>query len=114
MHPSSTDVAVSEIFDLSQLSSSLNDMPVVELHEVKGTTTRPERLMKVMYDGETEQYKKDASTWKAGEWIHAQDLGDDEVGCWSMYGAKGETPNQDGWDLYRISKVSQIGPLAKC
>jgi hypothetical protein len=107
------DVAVSEIFDLHQLSSSLNDMSVVEMHEVKGTTTEPERLKRVRYDGEHEQYKRDSSAWTVGGMIPAEEMGDDEVGCWSMYGSKGETPHQAGYDLYKISEHSALITLER-
>jgi hypothetical protein len=104
MQPSSTDVAVSEIFDLTQLSSSLGDWPIVEMHEVKGTTTQPERLRSVVYDGEHDQYKKDGSLWKIGERMYAETMEEDVVGCWSMHASKGEEAHQDGSDLYMISE----------
>lgn len=109
MHPASPDAAVSEIFDLSQLSSSLNDMAIIEMHEVKGTTTEPERLKTVVYDGEKEQYKKDGSLRSVGDLIYAEMMEDDEVGCWSMHASKGEEVHESGRDLYLISRSSLMG-----
>lgn len=84
------------------------------MHEVKGTTTQSGRLRSVVYDGEKVQYGIDGSKLVIGDRIHAEEMGEDEVGCWSMIASKGEEPHQDGQDLYKISKFSQNESEKSC
>ena len=86
------DLAVSDVFDLGHISSKLNDMPIVEAHELKAFWSMEDRLKSVRYDGENVQYNPDGIPLLRGEMIAADEAVVDRIGCWSLYEAKGERP----------------------
>lgn len=76
-----TTVAIGEIFDLAYLSSVLNNMPIVEAHELKIALRQSPRLQRVKKarppsaNGRRENLPD--------EWIPAvQELEDDYMSCW--------------------------------
>ena len=85
------DVAVGEIFDLNYLSAVLNDLPIVEMHELKGTNLEPARLKEVVYDGEFPQMAKDEDrNLEIGEHIPPEAPEWEDIGCWSFWGGLGK------------------------
>lgn len=72
------------------------------MHEVKGTTTLPERLKLVEYDGEFKQFKTNGKQNEVGDSIYAEPMQGDMVGCWSVHESSGEVAHESGQDLYEI------------
>lgn len=95
------DAAVSEFFDLSQVSTYF-DTPLVEMHEIRLTTSSAERHKLVEFDGEVEQFNHVGGVYRPGDKIYAQTIEDDSVGCWSIHESGGNSAHESGYDLYRI------------
>lgn len=107
------DAAVSEFFDLSQVASYL-DTPLVEMHEVRLTTSSPERFKLVEFDGEFEQLNHIGGTYQHGDKVYAQSLEEDTIGCWSMHESKGEAAHESGFDLYKIRTSAVYAVIKNC
>jgi hypothetical protein len=84
------DLALSEVFDMSQLSLLLGDMPIVELHELKSSKYEPDRLRVAVYDGEVEQTDGHGRRLRMGDIIAAAEPAEEEIGCWSWFQGHGE------------------------
>ena len=82
------------MFDLGHISTILHDMPMVEAHELKAVWPVEERLKSVRYDGEIVQYDEDGMLLQPGEMIPGDVPVEDRIGCWSLYEAKGEKPQE--------------------
>ena len=80
---------MSDVFDLDHLSAALDDMPLVELHELKHSFGVPPRLQTIVYDGHVPQ-QLDGRDLVPGELIPAEMPEIEELGCWSTIGSRGE------------------------
>jgi hypothetical protein len=96
------DLAVSEVFDMSQLSLHLGDLPIVELHELKTSNYLPDRLKVVVYDEEVAQADVHGRRLSIGDMIAAAHPAEEEIGCWSWFQGHGEPGGV--WGSWRVTE----------
>lgn len=80
-----SDIAVSDIFDLQSLRAALDDMPMVDLFELKATKGIEPRWRRILYDGENRQMRADGTEYIKGDWIEPFVGQDEELSCWSFW-----------------------------
>jgi hypothetical protein len=100
-------VAVSEVFDLTQLSSILEDLPIVELHELKVADNLPDRLVYTRYDGEAPLLTPGGDSVAVGELVPAESTESEGLGCWSI-------SEYEGRNGYWIDSPNLSKPVLTC
>jgi hypothetical protein len=96
LHYQTHDVALSEIFKLDYLSSIL-DLPIIEMHELKILEFTPQRLRHPIYDGEMpisatrvgKEDKEQVVELKIGDALPVEEPVWEEIGCWSFWLTRG-------------------------
>jgi hypothetical protein len=89
------DISVSDVFDLSRLSLSLEGMPIVEMHELRQFDRERERHAVARYDGEHEVVDTFGKTLAPGDSILPERAEREPLPCWS-------------WDLSRGQHVENL------
>ena len=108
---SNDSVPVSDIFNLRRLSGVLDEMPLVEMHELKHSIGLPPRLQSIVYDGEVPQSGKVGTRFVKGDLIPMEEPEDEVLGCWSMAESKGEEAGKSGrfimnMGVYSVDSIS--------
>jgi len=101
-------VPVSDIFDLHFLAATLDDLPIVELHELKKSYGTPPRIDYVVYDGEVPQVGSNGLPLVAGDVIRAQEPERDVLGCWSAFMSRGEVPGMSADGIMDTGEIEAL------
>ena len=89
------DMAVGDVFDLPRLRAALEDLPLVELYELKSSVGVPEQWQRILYDGETPQLRADGTSYSKGDWIEPLQGMEEQLGCWSFWHNLGSETDVD-------------------
>lgn len=98
-------IAVSDVFDLHYLSAMLDDMPLVELHELKHTFGIRPRLQTIVYDGEVPQWTENGRALVKGDLLLEEPSLREKLGCWSTTESRGERSGMSADGLMDVGEL---------
>lgn len=107
------DASFGDVFDLPRLRAALDDLPLVELFELKASTGVPERWRRIRHDGESRQIRADGTEYAMGDWIEPFTGNEETLGCWSWWQNMGaETETELNSMRMNISGFPTVGSVA--